>query len=81
LLGDGLRALADDGALAGVRGVGAVWAAELAPGVDPYGVRDKMLRSGVIARPLADAIAFCPPLVITDNEVGRVVDALAAALR
>jgi adenosylmethionine-8-amino-7-oxononanoate aminotransferase len=81
LLSDGLRSLADDGALAGVRGVGAVWAAELAADIDPYAVRDSMLASGVIARPLTNAIAFCPPLVITDAEVGRVVDALATALR
>ena len=81
LLGDGLRALVEDGTLAGARGDGAIWAAELFPDRDPYVVRDAMLAQGVIARPLVNAIAFCPPLVMTDDEVGRLVDGLATALR
>jgi len=81
VLSAGLTALVDDGLLAGVRGAGAVWAAELHPDRDPYAVRDAMLARGVIARPLVNAMAFCPPLVMTDDEVGRMVDALDAALR
>ncbi|MFN0091357.1 MAG: aspartate aminotransferase family protein [Acidimicrobiales bacterium] len=81
LLADGLRSLAGDGLLTDVRGEGAVWAAVLPEGVEPYGVRDRMLARGVIARPLADCIAFCPPLVISEAEIGQCVDALAAALR
>ncbi|MGE0730978.1 MAG: aspartate aminotransferase family protein [Acidimicrobiia bacterium] len=81
LLGDGLQSLVDDGLLVGTRGVGAVWAAETATDVDVYAVRDAMLAAGVIARPLTNAIAFCPPLVITEAEIGQMVDALAAALR
>ncbi|MCC6436166.1 MAG: aspartate aminotransferase family protein [Acidimicrobiales bacterium] len=81
LLGDGLQSLADDGVIAGVRGVAGVWAAELDPTVDAYAVRDRMLAEGVIARPLTNAMAFCPPLVITEAEIGRMVDALATALR
>ena len=67
--------------IAGVRGVAGVWAAELDPTVDAYAVRDRMLAEGVIARPLTNAMAFCPPLVITEAEIGRMVDALATALR
>jgi adenosylmethionine-8-amino-7-oxononanoate aminotransferase len=81
LLGDGLGALADDGIIASARGEGAVWAAELGDGVDALAVRDRMLERGVIARPLVTAIAFCPPLVISDEEIGRCVDALAGAVR
>ncbi|MDY7102885.1 MAG: aminotransferase class III-fold pyridoxal phosphate-dependent enzyme [Actinomycetota bacterium] len=81
LLGDGLRSLADDGILTEVRGDAAIWAAELPEGVDAAAVRDGMLERGVIARPLGNAIAFCPPLVITEAEVGEMVDALAAAAR
>jgi len=81
LLGEGLASLVADGALAGHRGVGAIWAAELDPDRDPYVVRDAMLARGAIARPLTNAIAFCPPLVITDDEIGILVDSLAAALR
>jgi adenosylmethionine-8-amino-7-oxononanoate aminotransferase len=81
VLSSGLSALVDDGVLAGFRGTGAIWAAELHPDRDPYVVRDAMLARGVIARPLVNAMAFCPPLVMTDDEAARMVDALAAALR
>lgn len=82
-LSAGLRALAGDGELLSVRGVGAVWAAQLA-NPDPLfsvAVRDRMLDLGVVARPIADAIAFCPPLVIEDVDIDRCVDALADAIR
>jgi adenosylmethionine-8-amino-7-oxononanoate aminotransferase len=80
-LAAGLGALEADGELAEVRGAGAVWAAQLHPDRDAVAVRDRMLELGVIARPLFGALAFCPPLVMTDDEVDRCVDALATALR
>ena len=80
-LGAGLRALAADGEVAEVRGEGAVWAAQLHPDRDANAVRDRMLELGVVARPLWGAMAFCPPLVMTDDELDRCVDALATALR
>jgi adenosylmethionine-8-amino-7-oxononanoate aminotransferase len=58
-----------------------VWAAELLPGTDGVAVRDQMLAEGVIARPLEGVMAFCPPLVISEAEIARCVDALAVALR
>jgi putrescine---pyruvate transaminase len=77
-LGGGLGALADDGVLAGHRGMGGMWAALLPEGVAPTAVRAGMLARGVIARPIgADVIAFCPPLVITDDELDRCLAALA----
>jgi adenosylmethionine-8-amino-7-oxononanoate aminotransferase len=77
-LAAGLRSI--DG-LAEVRGDGAVWAAGLPDGVDAQAVRDGMLRRGVIARHLGPStIAFCPPLVITDEELDRCVSALDEAL-
>ncbi len=81
LLGEGLQALVEDGTLVSKRGAGGIWAAEVAAEVDVVKVRDTMLAQGVIARPLVNAIAICPPLVITDDELGRVIDALAVALR
>ena len=78
----GLRALQHDGLLAEVRGEGAVWAAALSGDHDAAGVRDHMLEHGVICRPIGpDTLAFCPPLVITDAEIDRVIDTLALALR
>ena len=80
-LGDGLRALAADGAIAGVRGAGAVWAAALRPDQDAVVIRDRMLEHGVVTRAIgSDTTSFCPPLVITDDQLDRIVDALATAV-
>ena len=81
-LAAGLRALEADGLVAAVRGDGAVWAVGLAPERDAAVVRDRMLEGGVICRPIgAETLAFCPPLVIDDAQVDRIVDTLAQALR
>ena len=51
------------------------------PQVVAVEVRDRMLAEGVIPRPIGtNTIAFCPPLVATDEQVDRCVEALAAAL-
>jgi adenosylmethionine-8-amino-7-oxononanoate aminotransferase len=63
-----------------VRGEGAVWAVELPDGVAAPAVRDALLGEGVIVRPLGTALAMCPPLVITDEQVDRIVDGLAKVL-
>ncbi len=75
----GLRALADDGLVAGYRGTGAVWAAELDR--DSAGVRATILEAGIIVRPIGTALAMCPPLVISDAEIDRLIDTMADALR
>ena len=79
-LGAGLRALAADGAIADARGVGAVWAAGLRPDQDAVGgARPRCSSGGVITRAIGtDTLTFCPPLVITDEQIDRIVDALAA---
>ena len=80
-LSAGLESLADDGSIDHVRGVGAVWGAEMTPGVDAAAVRQRMLDAGVIVRPLNDTLVMCPPLVITDEEIDRIVDTMAEAVR
>jgi adenosylmethionine-8-amino-7-oxononanoate aminotransferase len=75
----GLTALEGDGLLESWRGMGAIYAAEL--GRDAVSARDKMLEAGVIVRPMGTCLAICPPLVITDDEIGRIIDAMADALR
>lgn len=85
----GLDALKSDGSLADVRGVGAVWGAQLTQ-TDAYdattagnytvAVRDRMLDHGVIGRPIGNTIAFCPPLTISDADIDIVIDALATSL-
>ena len=44
-------------------------------------VRNDMLRRGVIVRSINDVLAMCPPLVISDDEIGRIVDTMAESLR
>jgi adenosylmethionine-8-amino-7-oxononanoate aminotransferase len=78
-LQEGLRALQADGLIESWRGMGAVYAAELER--DSIPVRNEILANGVIVRPIGTCLAICPPLVITDDEVGRVIDTMAAALR
>ena len=81
-LSNGLQALTGDGNLSGYRGVGALWAAKLPEGTEypqTVAVRDAMLDMGVVCRPIGDSLAFCPPLVIEDADIDRVLDVLAAA--
>ena len=78
-LAEGLDALAADGLIVSHRGEGAVRAAVLdRPSMD---VRNDMLRRGVVVRPINDVLAMCPPLVITDDEIGRIIDTMAESLR
>ncbi|MDQ3538905.1 MAG: aminotransferase class III-fold pyridoxal phosphate-dependent enzyme [Actinomycetota bacterium] len=80
-LASGLRSLADDGLIAEARGDGAVWAAGLHPDTDAVQVRDRMLTTGVITRPIGTAtLSFCPPLVISDDDVDRCVTSLETAI-
>ncbi len=81
-LAAGLFALQEEGLLADVRGEGAVWGVSVPDGVSPDAVRDGMLERGVIVRPIPPThLAICPPLVITDEQVDRIVGALGEALR
>jgi adenosylmethionine-8-amino-7-oxononanoate aminotransferase len=79
-LSSGLHALAADGRLDEVRGLGAMWAATLPGGRSAVPARDSMLAGGVIVRALNDALVFCPPLVITDEQIDRIIDAASAAV-
>ena len=77
-LADGLRSLAADGLIDHTRGDGAMWAAGLHPHQNAVALRDDMLRRGVITRAInADTLTFCPPLVISDDQVDRIIDTLA----
>ena len=79
-LGTGLQALAADGIIDHARGEGAVWAAGLRPDQNAMAIRDRMLATGGIVRALnADTNTFCPPLVITDEQVDRLLDIFASA--
>jgi adenosylmethionine-8-amino-7-oxononanoate aminotransferase len=77
----GLRALAADGTIQHVRGLGAMWAAGLHEHQNAMAMRDHMLdHGGIICRALnADSLLFCPPLVTTDEQIDRIIDAIAGA--
>lgn len=77
-LRSGLQSLVDDGMYAELRGEGFVYALATRPDQDPGALRTAMLGHGVITRPLAGALAFCPPLVISEEQLDRVIDAAAA---
>jgi putrescine aminotransferase len=79
-LAAGLQALADDGTIHHARGLGGMWAAGLHDHQNAMAMRDVMFDEGVVCRALnADSLLFCPPLVTTDDQIDRIVDAVAVA--
>ncbi|MCB2223875.1 MAG: aminotransferase class III-fold pyridoxal phosphate-dependent enzyme [Actinobacteria bacterium] len=81
-LSAGLEALRAEGLLADVRGMGGVWGVSVPEGRDPGAVRDGLLARGVILRPIPPShLSICPPLVITDEQVDHIVEALGEVLR
>ena len=79
-IGDALHALARDGVIDHARGDGAVWAAGLHASQSNIKIRDRMLELGAITRAInADTNTFCPPLVITDAQLDKLLDAFAQA--
>ncbi len=75
---EGFDALVADGLLASYRGVAGVWAVEI--GRDSAPVKAKMLEEGVIVRGMGENIIWCPPLVVTDDEIGRFIETLEKAI-
>ncbi|MGH1490612.1 MAG: aspartate aminotransferase family protein [Acidimicrobiales bacterium] len=76
---EGFDALMADGIIKTYRGVGAVWAADI--GYDSAPVKTKMLESGVFVRGVGNAIIWCPPLVITDEQIGTFIETLESCLK
>jgi 4-aminobutyrate---pyruvate transaminase len=87
----GLRRFVDHSLVGEVRGLGLIAAIDLVTdkekkaGPEPAGslgfAAYKILeRQGVICRPILDALAFCPPLVIDNSEVDDLVGRIGSAL-
>jgi 4-aminobutyrate--pyruvate transaminase len=86
-----LGQLADHPLVGEVRGVGLIAAVEVVTdkaakkALDPVGKLGAMVagllqENGVIGRAMGDALAFCPPMIITEREVDTLVDAFQASL-
>lgn len=75
---EAFTALVADGSIAGFRGVGGIWAAQLhGPATD---ARNRMLKRGVIVRAIDDVLAFCPPLTTSSAEIDRMIDVMVQSL-
>jgi 4-aminobutyrate aminotransferase-like enzyme len=61
----------------GTRGLGLMRALELADPDTAARLATRALRAGVIVLPEASALAFTPPLVITEAQLGHAVGVLA----
>jgi adenosylmethionine-8-amino-7-oxononanoate aminotransferase len=76
----GLSSLVGTAHVDEVRGRGGMWALGLAAGTSEADVVAGLLDNGVIARSLPGTVTFCPPLVITDDELERVVDVVRSVV-
>lgn len=88
---DGLRRFADHPLVGEVRGVGLVGAVELVADreskamFDPPGkvgayFADRAQEHGLILRALQDSIALCPPLIVTEDQIGEIMLKFGKAL-
>jgi putrescine---pyruvate transaminase len=75
---EGFDALKADDIIKGYRGVGAIWGVDI--GRDSAEVKNQMLSNGVSVRGVGDHICWCPPLVVSDDEIGLFVETLQTAL-
>ncbi len=81
-LSSGLLDLRREGLLTDVRGEGAVWGISVPEGTDINATRDALLDSGVIIRPIPpNHLSMCPPFVISDQQIDRMVEAIGEVLR
>ncbi len=78
-MAEGFEALKKDGVIPGYRGTAGIWAADVDK--DPGEVRTALMKLGVVVRPIAGSIAFCPPLIMTDTEIGTMFDRFDEAVR
>lgn len=90
-LRDGLQGFADHPLVGEIRGVGLIAALELVGDRVPaardlpvgrLGARAAahLIEAGVILRPMHDALAICPPLILEESHADELVSAIGAAL-
>ncbi len=78
----GLRHLTGRPGVVEVRGEGLMQAVALEPSVTAGALTEALLARGVIGRglPYANAVAFSPPLIISDTEIDEILSTTAEAL-
>ena len=86
----GLRKLADHPLVGEARGVGLIAALEIiapegradefAPGKLGAAMNAHFLKNGLISRNMMDAMAFCPPLIVTEAQVRDILTAVERSL-
>lgn len=88
---EGLRRFADHPLVGEVRGVGLIAAVELVSdkktkaGFEPVGsvglhLFERCQANGLIVRNLGDIIAFCPPLIISEDEIDQLLERFGKSL-
>ncbi|EFO28555.1 aminotransferase [Roseibium sp. TrichSKD4] len=82
-----LKGLSERPIVVETRGIGLIGAAELShesfsntPGALGGKANAEFLEGGLISRNMLDAMAFCPPLIITEQQINDVFDIAEAAL-
>lgn len=76
---EGFDALMADGLIKSYRGIGAVWAADI--GYDTAEAKMKMLDRGVVCRGVGNSLIWCPPLVVTDDQIGTFIETLESVVK
>ena len=82
---DGIHALRAKPNVIDIRNIGLMGAIELAPRADAPGARGyevlvKALKAGLLIRATGDIIALSPPLIISEDEIGKLFDILGGVL-
>ncbi|MFZ4067557.1 MAG: aspartate aminotransferase family protein [Phenylobacterium sp.] len=82
---DGIHALRAKPNVIDIRNIGLMGAVELAPRPDAPGARGyevlvKALKAGLLIRATGDIIALSPPLIISEEEIGKLFDILGGVL-
>lgn len=81
----GLRRLADHPLVHSSRGVGLIGALEMTPWSSGAGdaaaaLKDACQAEGLLVRNIADAICFCPPMIISEQQISEMFAIVARAL-
>jgi acetylornithine/succinyldiaminopimelate/putrescine aminotransferase len=75
-LGKGLASLVDGEHNLEARSMPGIWALRTAAHLDAPALHEALIDNGMIAWPIGpDTVAFCPPLVISDEQIDRCLDA------